>query len=45
MLGIDRDISKRKEEEAAKTKRAVELETLYETSLEVNALSDLDLLL
>ncbi|MFN2145343.1 MAG: PAS domain S-box protein, partial [Anaerolineales bacterium] len=45
VLGIDRDISKRKEEEVAKAKRAFELETLYETSLEVNSLSDLDLLL
>jgi PAS domain S-box-containing protein/putative nucleotidyltransferase with HDIG domain len=45
VLGIDRDISKRKEEEAARVKRAVELETLYQTSLEVNAQVELDELL
>ncbi|MBN2045117.1 MAG: PAS domain S-box protein [Anaerolineales bacterium] len=45
VLGIDRDISKRKEEEAARAKRAVELETLYQTSLEVNSQADLNSLL
>jgi len=45
VLAIDRDISKRKDEEAARAKRAVELETLYQTSLEVNSFSKLETLL
>ena len=45
VLGIDRDITARKLAEAALEQRARELETLYQTSLEVNAQSNLDTLL
>ncbi len=45
VLGIDRDITERKQAEKTSEQRAHELQTLYQTSLEVNAQVDLDSLL